>query len=154
MLPEAFRGELAASVGVKNNTFWFSPGCDGGIKCVNRQLCINPWRNLVRDDLSCIQIHYCTEIKVPRTDAYVRKIAHPSRVRSRLIELLRQNIIAISVFVFMWTARLKRLNSTHLGQIHGFHQAVHSSAADAYAIITLQAQGDFAAAEPLVCLGI
>ena len=42
----------------------------------------------------------------------------------------------------------------HSGQIHGFHQPVHSSRADIDAIITLQTQCDFLAAESFVRLGV
>ena len=39
---------------------------------------------------------------------------------------------------------------THLMWIHGFHQAVHSHAADAYAMITSETYCHFICAEPLI----
>ena len=44
----------------------------------------------------------------------------------------------------------RRLSCTHIREIHGFHQAVHSTAADAYAMITSETYCHFICAEPLI----
>jgi hypothetical protein len=71
-----------------------------------------------------------------------------------LIETLRQNIIADPVFICACFAGFKRLYRAHFRQIHAFHQAVHSSAADAYAIITFETKRELSATEPLISPGI
>lgn len=62
--------------------------------------------------------------------------------------------IFTNTFIIGFNGRPQRLNSTHFGKLHCFHQPVHSPVADVYAIITLKTNNNLMNTEPLIGLGI
>ena len=68
--------------------------------------------------------------------------------------MLLQPIEANAIFGIGFCFLSRRLYRAHFRQIHGFHQAVHSAAADVYAIFPCKAFGDFLRTQPLVTFDV
>ena len=88
-LLKGFGSEPAASVRVKNHTVTFAASSKGGVGRTDSQMGINVGGDFVHDDFSGIQIHDRTQAFIPRANAYMGEIAHPSAVGCCLAEPLR-----------------------------------------------------------------
>ena len=93
------------------------------------------------------------DITEPTTHRDIGKIANPDHIGCRLPELLGQQIDAICG-VLRAGLRLWRFHGTHFGEIHLFHQPVHSTFTDGYAIFPRKTEFHFAGAQTLVRLGV
>ena len=69
-----------------------------------------------------------------------------------MVELLMKMVVAGPVIIVPVIA--ERLFRGHSRKLKGSHQSVHSSDADADAIITLKDVSDFVSAKPFVVIGI
>lgn len=86
-------------------------------------------------------------------DSDIGKVGYPDQVGSRLIESLGEQILERQRSIGLLRGS-GRLDSRHFGEIHSFHQPVHSTFADGYAKITCEAKLDFTASQALMGLRI
>lgn len=139
---------------MKEQTLYGSPNGNGGIKSIYGKLRIDFVRDLEGNDLSCIEIHNGAQIKEAIGDAEVGEIAHPYLIRGRRVKLLLEKILAIIVERVFGVVIFRRFYRTHFGQIHGFHQAVYSAAANVDAIVMPKTICDFPYAQTLIGFGV
>ena len=84
---------------------------------------------------------------------YIGKVTDPDQIRRFLVKSLREKILADAV-IFLVDRRLWRLHGTHLGQFHLFHQLVHPTFADVYAMLPRKTESHLPDAQPLVGSGV
>ena len=97
------------------------------------------------DDFSSEEVYDDAEVVVISVDFHICKIADPYEIGSLLSKSSLQMIYAGAIISFC--ARPLRFNSGHLRQVHGVHQAVHSSDTDVDAIITFKDTANLISAE-------
>lgn len=77
-------------------------------------------------------------------------VADPNEIRNFLMKILLQMIETGAMIVMSGWDR--RFVGRHSGQLQLFHQPVHSSDTDVYAIVTLEDVGDFINTQPFVVI--
>lgn len=95
-----------------------------------------------------------TDLIESTTGSEIGKIAYPSHIRLLWLELLLQEILAVTAFILGMRFLFRRLHSAHFGQIHGFHQAVHSAAVDVNAIFPRKTCSHFLCTQSLVAFDV
>ena len=104
------------------------------------------------DDFSSEEVYDDAEVVVISVDFHICKIADPYEIGSLLSKSLLQMIYAGTIISFC--ARPLRFNSGHLRQVHGVHQAVHSSDTDVDAIITFKDTANLISADAFIKVSI
>lgn len=138
---------------MEHNALGNTSAPDGIPQCGDGKEPIDPPAHPAGDDLSGIQVRDRADITEPTTHRDIGKIANPDHIGCRLPELLGQQIDAICG-VLRAGLRLWRFHGTHFGEIHLFHQPVHSTFTDGYAIFPRKTEFHFAGAQTLVRLGV
>ena len=127
---------LCAPVGVKHQTLWTSAERISFPEGFDHQIAAGPRRQFPGDDFPGEEIHDNTKV-IPLTGGFqVGDVACPDQIRRFLIELLVQMVVISPVITFR--SAVMRFVRRHGGQLHGAHQAVHSTDADVNAIVTLK----------------
>lgn len=105
------------------------------------------------DDLSGIEIQDGANVMEFSTDFYIGKVTDPDEIRRFLVKSLREEILADAGILLVYR-RLWRLYGTHFGQLHLFHQPIHPTFADVYAMLPRKTKGHLPDAQPFVGSGV
>lgn len=89
----------------------------------------------------------------PTADPNIGKVADPAQVWRILVKSLGKQIRAGSAFLSCISGS-RGFYSAHLGEIHLFHQAVHPTFTDGYAIITREIDPYLTRPQAFIRLGI
>ena len=119
---------------------------------LDHQFTVGPRGQFPGDDLPGEEIHDNTKVIPLTCDFQVGDVACPDQVRRFLIELLIQMVVISPVIAFC--GAVMRFVRRHGGQLHGAHQAVHSTDTDVNAIVTLEDIGDLISSDTFVAVGI
>lgn len=151
--PEVSGSKLASLIRMEHNAFGDTPQSYSIMQGVNRQKPVNFASNPAGDDLSGIEIQNGADIMERSANFYIGKIANPHQIRSFLVKSLRKKVLTDVAFFFV-CCRLGRLNRTHFGQSHLFHQPVHPTFADGNAIFPRKTERHLLCAQPFVGAGV
>lgn len=133
-LAESEGGILRAAIRMKNETIGGLPGRIGALESGHHKVNIRLAGNVPGDDFPREEIDHDAEIIPFLPNSDIGEITGPNEIGRFLVELLVQMIRTFSCF--FGRTSMPGLLRRHSGQIHFSHQAVHSSNADVYAIIT------------------
>ena len=84
---------------------------------------------------------------------YIGKVTNPDHIGRLLVKSLGEKVLADTV-IFLVYRRLRRLHGAHFGQFHLFHQPVHPTFADVYAMLPCKTESHLPDAQPLIGSGI
>lgn len=126
---------------------------DSILQCGDGKETVDPPAHPAGNDLSSIQIQDRADITESTAHRDICKIADPDHIGCRLPELLGQQIDAGSG-ILRTGLRLWRFHGAHFGEIHLFHQPVHPTFADEYAIFPRKTEFHFARPQALICSGV
>lgn len=105
------------------------------------------------DHLSGIEVQDGADVVELSSNLYIGKVADPDQIWRLLVKSLGEEILADTV-IFLVYRRLWRLHGAHFGQFHLFHQPVHPTFADVYAMLLRKTEGHLSDAQPLIGSGI
>lgn len=120
---------------------------------LNGQMLINSAGEPMCNHFAGKQIQNNAKIIGPPTRLQISEVTHPNLIDRPRIETLVEHVFH-GLAVPRFSVLEGRLHRAHGWKIHGFHQAVHSAVADADAMITLKANGDFLSAKAFGGLGV
>ena len=143
---------LRAPVGVEHQAIRASAEGIGFPKGFDHQFAVGSRGQFPGDDFPGEEIHDNTKV-IPLAGGFqIGDITYPDQVRRFLIKLLVQMIMISPVI--MLCGAVMRFVCGHGGQLHGVHQAVHSSDADVDAIVALEDIGDLVGSDTFVTVGV
>ena len=143
---------LCAPVGVEHQAFRASAEGISLPESLDHQFAVGPWGQFPGDDFPGEEIHDNAKV-VPLAGCFqIGDIAYPDQIRRFLIELLVQMVVISPVITFY--SAVMRFVRGHGGQLHGAHQAVHSTNADVDAIVTLEDVSDFVSSDTFVAVSV
>lgn len=153
LLSEVGGGELSSSVCVEHDTLGDAPEPDCVPKRINGQEAVDFPAHPAGDDFPGEQVQDDADIAEPTADPNIGKVTDPAQVWRILVKSLVKQIGAGSSFLFCIPGP-RRLYSAHLREFHFFHQAVHPTFTDGYAIITHKTDSYLTGTQSLVGFGV
>lgn len=146
-------GELRATIRMEHDALGDAAQPDRVPQGVQGQEAVDSAPDPAGDHLSGIEVQNGADVMELSTDSYIGKIADPDEIGRFLVKVLGEKILA-DVIIFLVGRRLWRLHGAHLGQFHLFHQPVHPTFADVYAMLPCKTEPHLPDAQPLVGSGI
>ena len=143
---------LRAPVGVEHQAVRVSAEGISFPEGLDHQFAVGSWGQFPRDDFPGEEIHDNAKV-VPLAGGFqIGDVAYPDQIRRFLIELLVQVVVISPVITFC--GAVMRFVRGHGGQLHGAHQAVHSTDADVNAIVTLKDVCDLISSDTFVAVSV
>lgn len=143
---------MGSAVRVKHQALWSVAGGIGFAESGDSKVHILSGRQMPGNDLAGKKVNDNTEVIPFSAGAQISNIAYPNKIRGALSKALPEMIGTDGV---IGTAEIMfGMSSRHFRQMHRAHQAVHSSDADADAIVALEDMMDFVGAKALVVISI
>ena len=126
---------------MNHDAFGNTPQPDSVPQGVNGQEAVDFTSNPAGDDLSGIEVQDGADVMELSGHFYIGKVTNPYQIGSFLVKSLGEKVLAEAGILFAGRCS-GRLHSAHFGQPHLFHQPVHLSGTDIYAMVTLWNTGD------------
>lgn len=139
---EIGRGKLSASVGMEHDALRNASVSDSIPESMEGKEPIQAGADPVGNDPPGKQVQNDAEITEPLANPDIGKVADPDQIGSRLIKLLGKQILERLGDIRLFR-RSGRFDSRHFGEIHFFHQAVHPTFADGYAMLLRKTEFHF-----------
>ena len=153
-LPKSLCCKLAAPIRMKHHAGSPSSCSNGIFQRCNGKIGVDPSRQAKCYDSAREQIHDRTKIIESTAGSEIGKITDPGHIWLLRLKLLLQKIAANAAFSIETRFLFRWLYSAHFRQIHGFHQTVHSAAADVNAIFPRKTFGHFLRTQSLVAFDV
>lgn len=145
--------KLRTLIRVKDDAFGDAPQPHGVPQGVDGQEAVDFTSDPAGNDLSGKKVQNGTDVIELSANLYVGKVADPHKIRGFLVKSLGKDILA-GAGILLAFRRFGRLHSAHFGQPHLFHQPVHPTLADGYAMLPRKTEGHLFNAQPFVSLDV